>query len=362
MPFKSVNFYGFRNLDDSEIDLLGKEVYFVGINGQGKSNILETLYLSSYGNSFRTNTDSEMICFGKNSFGIKAVFVSDSGLENDINIIYQNKEKIIRKNGKQIKDRKELINTIPCVLFCHEDLDFVIGSPERKRWFLDQTLSMYEDSYINELRKYRKILKTRNLILKEQNENKISVLDSIDIQLVLSGLEIQQKRQRCIEEFNTVFSAIYEEITGISNVRLKYEPSWKKNDFDSNLEELKNKRNIDFLMKTTMSGVHRDKIKFYRDNNQFIPSSSTGQRRILALLLRVSQANFYYKKTYIKPVLLMDDVLLELDIEKRKRFIDLLPEYDQLICTFLPQEPYNEYKSEDTKIYYISEGKWSKNE
>ena len=113
-------------------------------------------------------------------------------------------------------------------------------------------------------------------------------------------------------------------------------------------------------MCSTLTGPHRDRITFIRNNAPFIPTASTGQRRLVALILRTAQAVFYTEVTGKKPVLLMDDVLLELDPEKRKKVTALLPEYDQLFCTFLNGEPYQNYRKEGSIVYRIKEGNWEK--
>lgn len=111
---------------------------------------------------------------------------------------------------------------------------------------------------------------------------------------------------------------------------------------------------------TTLSGPHRDRIVFERNGSAFIPKASTGQRRLISLVLRTAQAVFYNQITGNKPVLLMDDVLLELDPKKRQKVTALLPDYDQLFCTFLPGEPYENYRRENTFVYEIKDGKWDK--
>ena len=151
---------------------------------------------------------------------------------------------------------------------------------------------------------------------------------------------------------------MYESISEISGISIKYSPSWKQENLEDILDLMKNNRYIEKILKTTISGPHRDKIGFMKDKKLFLPSASTGQRRILSLLLRVAQAKYINKETGIRPILLMDDVLLELDIGKREKFLNLLPEYDQLFCTFLPQEPYQNYMSDSTKVYKIKEGEW----
>ena len=181
------------------MDLLSKEVYFTGENGQGKSNLLEALYYSSYASSFRTHTDSELIKNGEKSMSLRTIYREENGNVHTTFIVIENGHKKIEKDGKIIHDRKELINTMPCVLYSHDDLDFAEGSPERRRFFLDQSLSMYDVMYIDVLRRYRRILKNRNLCLKEK---KYELFDTYDIQLIMNGLEIQKKRKDAVFQFN----------------------------------------------------------------------------------------------------------------------------------------------------------------
>lgn len=361
MPILSISYVNYRNIQDSTINLLSKEVYFVGENGQGKSNLLESIYYSAYGNSFRTHLDSEIIKNNQKNFSLRTVFRDENNISNNIFISYENSKKKIEKNGKAVKDRKELINTMPCVLFCHEDLEFAVGEPERKRFFLDQCLSMFDVMYIDLNRNYKKLLKNRNISLKE---NKYEMLDIYDSQLAQIGIEIQKKRRNAIFQFNQIFGNLYEKVTGIDGVSIKYDPSWKVNEkiipeYEEVINILLTKREMDKVMCTTMSGPHRDRIKYIRNGKDFVPSASTGQRRLLAILLRIGQAIFYKNITNKKPILLMDDVLLELDPEKRKSINSLLPEYEQLFCTFLPGEPYEKYMKSSTSVYEIIKGQWN---
>lgn len=365
MPFLSLSLYNFRNLKNDKIDLSSKEVFFVGENGQGKSNLLESLYYSAYGSSFRTHTDGQIIKENESNFSLRALYTNDKESTQQISIIYDKGKKIIEKNGKRIKDRKELINTIPCVVFCHDDMRFATGEPEFRRFFLDQSLTMYDALYIDDLRNYKKILKSRNLILKEC---KYEMLDIYDMQLAQKGIEIQKKRKKTIFQFNEIFSELYENISGIDGVKIAYLPSWKEikqevgskiPDENEVLQILKEKREQDKIMNTTLLGPHRDKIVFMKNGKLFVPTASTGQCRLVSLLLRVSQAVYYKRVTGSKPVLLMDDVMLELDPSKRQKLTAMLPEYDQLFCTFLPGEPYENYRKENTKFFYIKNGEWN---
>lgn len=372
MPFLSLNPYNFRNLENRTIDLSCREIFFVGENGQGKSNFLEALYYSAYGSSFRTHIDNEIIKKNEHEMSLYSMFREENGIAHTTSLQLRDKNKKIEKDGKIIHDRKELINTMPVVLYNHDDLDFAVGSPERRRFFIDQSLSMYDVVYIDLMRRYKRVLKNRNQCLKDKN---FQLLETYDYQLVQSGLEIQKKRKDAVFKFNQIFGKIYEDVTGIDGVSVRYRPSWKKQEDDTydypfgdshmpsmemTLQVLQSSRFQEEVMCTTMSGPHRDRIVFERNGTSFIPMASTGQRRLIALVLRTAQSQFYTEVTQKKPVILMDDVLLELDPDKRQRFTAVLPEYDQLFCTFLPGEPYDRYMKSSTGIYEIKNGKWEK--
>ena len=355
MPFLSLSLANFRNLKNNTLDISAKEVFFVGENGQGKSNLLESLYFASYASSFRTHTDTEIATYGQKDFSVRTQFKDSDGKTSVVGVYFKDGKKKIERNGKAVKDRKELVNTIPCVLFCHSDMEFASGEPERRRFFIDQSLTMHDSLYIDTMRYYKKVLKSRNIVLKEQ---KTQLLDALNLQLIENGLEIQKKRKSLVHFFDLYFSDLYREISGIENVHITYAPSWKAETSVEILEILSQKKEIDLQMGTTMSGPHRDNIRFIKDGKPFVPGASTGQRRLLSILLRIMQAKYYMEQTHKKPVLLMDDVLLELDPEKRKKVTALLPDYDQLFCTFLPGEPYDRYKKTTTKIYFIESGSW----
>ena len=366
-------FYNFRNLKNDTIDLSSREVYFVGENGQGKSNLLESLYYSAYGTSFRTHNESQIIKNGEKAFSVNSMFKKSDDDMQKITLVFENGKKRIDKNGKRIQDRKELINTIPCILFCHDDMKFAIGEPECRRFFIDQSLTLYDNLYIDDIRNYKKILKSRNLILKN---HQYDLLETFDSQLAYYGLIIQEKRKKAIFQFNEIFGKIFYEVTGIEGVKIVYEPSWKeiiteKITADNKIITEKNfpssqdiinlllfRQELDKRFETSMSGPHRDKINFIKDKVLFVPTASTGQRRLLSLILRIAQSIYYTRVTGLKPVLLMDDVLLELDPDKRAKINSLLPEYEQLFCTFLPGEPYERYMKDTTKVYNIKGGEW----
>ncbi|MCL2809045.1 MAG: DNA replication and repair protein RecF [Treponema sp.] len=366
MFFNSLRITSFRNLKDAEIFTGAKDVFLVGENGQGKSNFLEALYFCAYASSFRAIRDSEMACNDKKDFCAQ-VKLSESA-NDDILVKIENGKKSILINGKIVNDRKEMLSIAPCIIFCHEDMEFVNGTPERRRWFFDQSLSLYDPVYLDDLRRYRRVLKSRNTLLKDfsqrkTQENPEQVLDVLDPQLAMYGFKLMEKRKKAVQDFSDVFGPLYEEVSGISGISVQYTQSWKDKTEDEIVSHLHQKRQAELAAGLSLTGPHRDRYVFTQilqgNITDFTVKASTGQRRLLALLLRTAQARLYSSQTRQNPVLLLDDVLLEMDGKKRRKFLSVLPGYDQAFYTFLPEEPYHQYRKDDTLIYFVKEGELS---
>ena len=362
MGFAFLRTVAFRNLADAETDVRGKDVFLVGENGQGKSNFIEALYFCSYASSFRGGGDRDLVRTGEKD--CSAAVSLNGSLYRNVSVAVKDGKKVITLDGKRLEDRKELLSVAPSIVFCHEDMEFVAGTPERRRWFFDQCRSLWDPLYLEDLRKYRHVLKSRNALLRSSHGNRLSpdtmaMLDALDHQLVQYGLELTVKRRETAKEFSLVFEPLYREISGITGIGIKYLPSWKEENTQGIITLLSERREIDASLGVSLSGPHRDRYQFTREGEEFAGKASTGQRRLLALLLRIAQAAFFSEKTGKKPVLLLDDVLLELDGEKRRKFLSVMPEYDQAFYTFLPGEPYDRYRKPDTIVYYMDSGRLS---
>jgi DNA replication and repair protein RecF len=354
--FSSLRTIAFRNLQDNEVDTKEKDIFLVGENGQGKTNFLESLYFCSYASSFRGVRDNELVRTGEKNCSVLAHF--DDSFYNRLLVKYEYNKKVIDIDGKKIDDRKELLQVIPCIVFCHEDMEFIAGTPEERRRFFDQTQSLYDPVYLDDLRKYRKVLKTRNEVLKSGGSD--AVLDTLDPQLTEYGLKLMKKREGEAKHFSSIFGPLYEEVSSLDGINIRYIPSWKKGDIDGIITFLAERREQERLMGVSLSGPHRDRYAFTRHGVEFSANASTGQRRLLALLLRIAQASRFSLMTHRNPILLLDDVLLELDLEKRRKFLSVMPEYDQAFYTFLPEEPYERYRKSDTLVYHVVNGEISK--
>jgi len=233
--FKSLRTAAFRNLADSLTDVSRKDVFLVGENGQGKTNFLEALYFCSYGSSFRGVKDGDIARRGESDFSAAASLSgSEEGGGGDVLVKYENGRKSITLDGKKLEDRKDLLEASPCVVFCHEDLEFVSGGQEKRRWFFDQTQSLYDPVYLDDLRRYKKVLKSRNAVLRDfrlargANRGETEqILDALDPQLAEYGGRLMEKRRGAAARFSAVFSPLYETVSGIDGITVRYAPSWK---------------------------------------------------------------------------------------------------------------------------------------
>jgi len=357
MAFRSIKTYSYRNLEDQKVEIDASRIFLVGENGQGKSNFLEAVYLLSYGNSFRTTRLKEIICNGNSEMALHGSFIrpEEENIAGTISLKMSPEEKSIYLNEKRILDRKQLIAYIPAIVFSHDDISFVDGPPERRRWFFNQIMSLFDPLFIDTLREYTKIVKMRNSALKNKQLDLVPIYDQ---QLAVKGLEIQQKRSKLISEFNQVVAPIFSKISLLKDhFSIEYRPSWKNcENHDEILQILSRRKEQDILYGTTTSGPHRDRFIFRLGNTDFARIASTGQLRLMSLILRIGQSRYFSEKTGRRPILLLDDVLLELDGERRRRFLTELPEHEQIFFTFLPDERYLELADDDTAMYWVENG------
>lgn len=356
MGFRSIRFFNFRNLETGTLSVDAPEVFLIGENGQGKTNLLESVYLLSFGSSFRTKKDDLMFRHGTGEMAVEGIFSDNDMPESAILVKIEGKQKEIRLDGKAVRDRRDMIGRFPCIVFCHDDIGFITGTPDRQRLFFNQTLGLRDPLFLDILRRYTKALRQRNAAIKVRNWDMVELFDG---EFVRAGLEITRYRREAAGEFSEYFSRLFREISAMEiSVRIRYLPSWAHPGIDETEDLLRRRRDADTLFSTTTTGPHRDRFRFIFGEKDFAAAASTGQIRLASLILKMAQAAFFTDRSGRRPVLLLDDVLLEMDPPRRRRFIERFPPYEQAFFTFLPDERFSSYRKGDTLLYKVSDGRF----
>ncbi len=332
---------------------------FYGDNAQGKTNILEAVYLSGTTKSHRGTKDKDMIQFGANESHIETI-VEKNGIKYQIDMhLKKNSPKGIAINKIPIRKASELFGIINIVFFSPEDLNIIKNGPGERRRFIDLELSQLDKVYLNNLSNYNRIVNQRNHLLKEIDYNKgaLETLDIWDIQLIQYGNKIIERRQKFIEEINKIISNIHKKLTGNrEDIKIVYEPSNGALSFEQAL--LKNKEK-DLRIKSTSVGPHRDDIAFLVSDIDIRKYGSQGQQRTAALSLKLSEIELVKQSIHDTPVLLLDDVLSELDKHRQNYLLDSIHDIQTLItCTGVDE--FVNHRFSINKVFYVQNGQVTK--
>lgn len=334
MIVKNLKLKDFRNY--SSLDLSpgpGINILF-GDNAQGKTNILEALYMSSTSLSHRGARDREMIRFGQDEAHIKTI-VSSGGrdIQTDIHL-KRSGTKGIAVDHVPIRRAADLLGILNTVFFSPEDLNIIKAGPAERRRFLDTELCQLDRIYLSELRKYGKILEQRNQLLKSipGDRNLLNTLDVWDAQLVSAGTKIIRARQEFTESIGPVIAGIHRELTsGKEEITVHYEPSCPA---DRMADSLFMARDRDLHLLQTTVGPHRDDLRIEVGGVDMRKYGSQGQQRTCALSLKLSEIQIVEKRTGDNPVLMLDDVMSELDGSRQKDLLSCIGDIQTFItCT-----------------------------
>ena len=337
MYFKSIELSNFRNYQELKTDFHSKVNILVGNNAQGKTNLLEALYIMSLGKSFRTSKDSEMIRFGSEMARVKTISCRD---DRDVSVeigLIKNK-KSLKIDGVKMKKASDLLENVYIVIFSPDDLKIVKDEPEKRRKFIDRELCQLKPVYFNSLARYKKILSQRNFLLKEERPD-ISVLDVWDQELSGYGARIIVERKAFIEKLRGISRDIHRDITDYKEILdIGYESDIQpadslKEQQEIFYEKLKESRQRDLIRRNTGHGPHRDDISLLVDGIDVRNFGSQGQQRSTALSLKLAEIKLIYEETGEKPVLLLDDVMSELDKVRQKKLITSFGDVQIFITT-----------------------------
>lgn len=355
MYIEKLSLKDYRNIEKLNIELSKNVNIFYGDNAQGKTNILESMFMCATGRSQRTHIDRELIRFGCDSSHIQMTVNKDS-YRDRIDIHLKSREKKgVAVNSIVVRKLGDLFGTVNIVLFSPEDLMLVKEGPSYRRRYMDMELCQISKIYYSNLQRYYRVLKERNNVLKKCNENR-SILDTLDIwdiQLVDYGIKIMQSRKRFISMLNDIGQKIHSKITDNSErLTIEYKPSTSPENFSSRIA---NSREKDIYYGSTSYGIHKDDMAFYINGVNAREYGSQGQQRTVCLTLKLAEIELIKNNTGESPVLLLDDVLSELD-KKRQEFIVNSIDGIQTVITSTGNDEILSKAEKNSKIFYVKNG------
>lgn len=365
MIIKSIELENFRNYETLSLIFEKGTNILYGDNAQGKTNVLEAIYVSSTTKSHKGSKDKEIIHFEKEEAHIRT-YLEKEGMEYKVDMhLRRSKSKGIAINGQKIKKAAELLGLLNVVFFSPEDLNIIKNGPSERRRFMDMELCQLDKFYLYNLNQYNKIINQRNKLLKDFYNNP-DLRDTIhiwDSQLVSYGKKIIERREAFVKQLNEIIYEIHKNLSGgKEELFIQYEPDVTVNDFENKLAANQER---DIRFKLTSVGPHRDDFSFFVKRKS--PSleegkglnirkyGSQGQQRTAALSLKLSEIELVKKITNDIPVLLLDDVLSELDSNRQNYLLNSIGDIQTIItCTGLDEFINNRFEID--KIFKVTDG------
>lgn len=355
MYIKTLELSNYRNYNNLHIEFEEGTTILYGNNAQGKTNILEALYLSATTKSHRGSKDKEIIKFDEDEAHIK-VIVHKHDVDHKIDMhLKKDKSKGVAIDGLRIKRSGELFGILNIVFFSPEDLNIIKNSPNVRRKFMDLELCQIDKIYYYDYINYNKALQQRNNLLK-RIYYRPDMLDTLDIwndKIVEYGSHIISRRQHFIDMINDIIVDIHSKLTGgLENIKVVYNYNVSVEDY---MDSLKDKQDTDLKYQTTQIGPHRDDITFYINDIDVKKYGSQGQQRTAALSLKLAEIELVKMVIKDNPVLLLDDVMSELDSNRKMYLLDSIKDI-QTIITCTGYDDFIQSRLLINKIYRVIDG------
>lgn len=351
MYITQINLKNFRNYENQQITLNQGINIFYGDNAQGKTNIIESIFLCSMGKSFRSKKDKELIQFNQASATVQVDFERKDRSGNIKAQIAQKKEFFI--NGVKQTKISNVVGKINVVTFSPDDIKMIKGGPDGRRKFIDMMISSLKPNYMYLLNNYNKVLEQRNTYLKQMaTEPKgEALLEVLDEQLAELSYQIYEYRNRYFEKFSAIIQDMHDIITNKKEIiKIKYlSNAQDKNGFLKNLQQ---NRKLDLTRGYTSSGIHRDDFLIYINHKAVAVYGSQGQQRTTTLTLKLCELRIVTDEIGETPILLLDDFMSELDETRRRSFLENL-ENNQVIITCTDNI---EIEKEHIQSFYVENG------
>ena len=356
MIIKSLELANYRNYDSLEIHFSSGTNILYGNNAQGKTNILEAIYVSSTTKSHKGSKDRDIIHFNQEEAHIRTLLEKD-GIESRIDMhLRKSKSKGIAIDGQKIKKASELLGLLNVVFFSPEDLNIIKNGPAERRRFVDMELCQLDSFYLYNLNHYNKIVNQRNKLLKDmyfQPELR-DTLNIWDSQLVSFGSKIIERRELFTKQLNEIIYEIHKKLSGDKEeLKIYYEPDVLIEDYERSRTATPER---EIKLNQTTGGPHRDDCSFMVKDVDIRKFGSQGQQRTAALSLKLSEIELVKKMIKDNPVLLLDDVLSELDSNRQNYLLNSIGDIQTIItCTGLDEFVNNRFEID--KVFQIENGK-----
>lgn len=355
MIIESIELKNYRNYEELHLEFSSGTNIFYGNNAQGKTNVLEAVYVCATTRSHRSSKDREMIRFGEDESHIKmTVRKRDVPYRIDMHL-KKNKAKGVAINGIPIRRASELFGIVNVVFFSPEDLNLIKNGPSERRKFIDLELCQLNKLYVHSLVSYNRVLMQRNRLLKELtfHPEYEETLDVWDMQLVQYGQELIRYREDFICQLNELILGIHRKLSGEKEtLRIVYDPNARAEELEMAVRQ---SRTQDLKQKTTLSGPHRDDIAFFVNDVDIRKFGSQGQQRTAALSLKLAEIELVKKLVKDYPILLLDDVLSELDGSRQNQLLDAICHIQTMItCTGLEDFVNNRFHID--RLFQVVEG------
>ena len=355
MIIKSLELQDYRNYDSLNLVFDKGTNILYGDNAQGKTNILEAIYVSATTKSHKGSKDRDIVNFHKEEAHIRT-FLEKDGVETRVDMhLRKSKSKGIAIDGQKIKKAADLLGLCNVVFFSPEDLGIIKDGPAERRRFVDMELCQLDGFYLYNLNHYNKIVNQRNKLLKDMyfNPDLKDTLNIWDSQLVSFGSKIIERRKLFVEQLNEIIYGIHKRLSGDKEeIHIQYEPDVEIEEFEKKLQYSQEK---DIKLKQTTVGPHRDDFSFIVENVDIRKFGSQGQQRTAALSLKLSEIELVKKITKDTPILLLDDVLSELDSNRQNYLLNSIGDIQTIItCTGLEEFVNNRF--EINRVYKVENG------
>lgn len=355
MIIKRLELADYRNYATLDLEFDKGTNILYGDNAQGKTNILEAIYMAATTKSHKGSKDKEMIGFGKEEAHIRT-YLEKGGVGTRVDMhLRKAGSKGIAIDGQKIKKAAELLGLCNVVFFSPEDLSIIKNGPAERRRFVDMELCQLDSFYLYNLNHYNKIVNQRNKLLKDMymNPELKDTLAIWDSQLVSFGSKIVERRKLFVDQLNEIIYEIHKKLSGgKEELIISYEPDVAIEEFE---KSLRYNQDRDIRMKQTSIGPHRDDFAFLNKDVDIRKYGSQGQQRTAALSLKLSEIELVKKIAKDTPILLLDDVLSELDSNRQNYLLNSIGDIQTIItCTGLEEFVNNRF--EVNKIYKVKNG------